>query len=99
MILLLKLGWRNMRRRRWRSWLTMGMFFFGSLMMVIAVAMNEGSYADMIRIATRSWSGDFQVMFSGYNDKPELYKTIPWDTANGNILLYGDHPPFLGSQG
>ena len=76
MRLLLLLGWRNLRRRKWRSWLTGLMFFIGAGLLVFMVGLAEGAYAEMISLGTRVYHGDFQILSGDYARKPSLFKKI-----------------------
>ena len=70
------IGLRNLARRRARTALTLGMIFFGTLLIVFGVGLGEGTYADLIELATRSWAGHFQITADDYQDKPSLFTTI-----------------------
>jgi putative ABC transport system permease protein len=72
----LMIGLRNLRRRPVRTILTGSTIFVGSLAIVLSVGLVEGTYRDMIRIGTRSFSGHFQVVAGDYQKKPSLFKTI-----------------------
>lgn len=67
---------RNLARRKLRTLLTVGMVAVGTSLIVFMIGLSEGSYGDMIEIATRSWAGHFQVMAEGYDKKPTLFKAI-----------------------
>ena len=79
-MLALKIGWRNLKRRRFRSILTGLMFFVGTYLLVFFVGLAEGTYAGMLTLGTRVWSGDFQMMSPDYKEKPALYKTMDLET-------------------
>jgi len=70
------IGLRNLARRRSRTALTLGMIFFGTLLIVFGVGLGEGTYADLIELATRSWAGHFQITADDYHDKQSLFTTI-----------------------
>lgn len=72
----LLVGWRNLRRRRGRSILTGSMFLFGTMFVVVSIGVADGTYGDMIRLGTRTWMGDFQVLAEDYHERPSLFKTI-----------------------
>jgi len=78
-MLSLQIGWRNLKRRRFRSILTGLMFFVGTWLLVFFVGLAEGTYDGMLVLGTRVWSGDFQIMEETYKEKPTLFKTIPQD--------------------
>ncbi|CAM2069337.1 ABC transporter permease [Sulfidibacter corallicola] len=82
----LLVGWRNLRRRRGRSMLTGSMFFFGTMFVVVSLGVADGTYDDMIRLATRTWVGDFQVLAENYDKKPSLFKTIDDPDAAAEAL-------------
>lgn len=71
-----KIGLRNLRRRPGRTALTVGMLCMGTFLVVLSTGMNEGTYADMIRMATGMWSGHFQLQHEGYKDTPALFEAI-----------------------
>jgi len=52
------------------------MICFGTALAVWSVGLAEGTYADMISLGTRTYSGHFQVVAKGYNKKPSLFKTV-----------------------
>jgi len=67
---------RNLRRRPLRTLLTGSTVFVGTAAIVLSVGLVEGTYRDMIRMATRTISGHFQVVAGDYQKKPSLFKTI-----------------------
>ncbi|MEZ4436637.1 MAG: FtsX-like permease family protein [bacterium] len=70
------IGLRNLRRRPGRTLLTIGMIATSTLLMVFVVGVREGTYTDMIELATGTWSGQFQVAADGYRETPSLFETI-----------------------
>lgn len=72
----LTIGLRNLRRRRLRTLLTFMMLLVGTGLIVFSVGLAEGTYQNMISLATKSYAGHFQVTAKGYHDKPSLYKNI-----------------------
>ena len=86
-MLLIKLGLRNLWRRRRRSVLTWLMILLGTTLIVYGVGLAEGSYGDMIRLATQSFTGQFQVQAEGFDDKPSLFKTVKDPEAVERALL------------
>ena len=70
------MGLRNIYRRKLRTGLTVAMLAMGTFLLVLSTAMNEGPYADMIRMATSTWNGQVQVLSQDYKDSPSLFKTI-----------------------
>ena len=70
------MGLRNLSRRRFRTLLTVLMIFGGTVAMVFSVGLSEGVYGNMTDLATRTYTGHFQVTAQGYKDKPSLFKTV-----------------------
>lgn len=70
------IAWRNLSRRKLRTLLTSSMILVGTALIVWSVGLAEGTYNDMISLATRSFAGHFQVVSGDYKDKPTLFKTI-----------------------
>jgi putative ABC transport system permease protein len=73
---LLKMSLRNLWRRRRRSLLTWMMICVGTALIVWTVGLSEGTYGNMIELATRGFAGHFQVLETDYNEKPSLHRTI-----------------------
>ena len=67
---------RNLRRRLSRTLLTIAALAFGSFMLVAVTGLSEGTYSDMIKMATSSWNGQMQVLHEEYQEKPSLYKVV-----------------------
>lgn len=76
MWLTMLMGLRNIYRRKLRTGLTVAMLAMGTFLLVLSTAMNEGPYADMIRMATSTWNGQVQVLSEDYKDSPSLFKTL-----------------------
>ena len=70
------IGLRNLRRRRLRTALTAVMIIVSTNLVVFAKGLNEGTYADMIELATATWTGHIQIQGEGYNDNPSLFKNV-----------------------
>jgi ABC-type lipoprotein release transport system permease subunit len=73
---LLALALRNLARRPLRTGLTLAMVLLGTALIVFSVGLTEGTYDDMVRLATATWAGHFQVTREGYEEKPSLFKTV-----------------------
>jgi len=73
----LLIGLRNLTRRRFRSLMTVLMIWLGTAAIVFSVGLAEGTYGHMTDLATRTFSGHFQVVARGYQDKPSLFKSVP----------------------
>lgn len=72
----MRMGLRNLRRRPGRTLLTVGMLMFGTFLVVWSIGMNEGPYADMIRMGTGTWLGQLHVEHEGYKESPSLYEAV-----------------------
>lgn len=70
------IGLRSLRRRPGRTALTIGMIATSTLLMVFTVGLREGTYSDMIELATSTWSGQFQLAADGYRESPSLFETL-----------------------
>lgn len=70
------IGLRSLRRRPGRTALTIGMIATSALLMVFVIGIREGTYSDMIELATSTWSGQFQVAADGYRETPSLFETL-----------------------
>jgi ABC-type lipoprotein release transport system permease subunit len=84
------LAFRNLSRRKIRTGLTFGMILFGTALVVFSVGLAEGSYRDMIRLSTATWTGHFQLTAPGFIDSPSLFKTLPDPDAEAKKLA--QHP-------
>lgn len=71
-----KLALRSLGRRKGRTALTVGMMVFSTWMIVFGAGLNEGSYADMIRMATGTFTGQAQIQHPGYEKTPSLFETV-----------------------
>jgi ABC-type lipoprotein release transport system permease subunit len=67
---------RNLGRRKGRTALTIGMLLMATWMQSMLVCINEGTYEDMIRMATGTWTGQAQIQHPGYRQSPALYETL-----------------------
>lgn len=76
MLLEAKLGLRNLTRHKRRTIITALMVTAGTVLMVYMAGLAEGSYASMIELATGNYTGHFQVIGEGYNEKPSLFVTV-----------------------
>lgn len=76
MALSMKLGLRNLQRRPTRTIITGSMIAISTLMLVYANAISEGSYTDMVTLATGTWTGQVQVLAEGYEESPSLFEAV-----------------------
>ena len=71
-----RLGVRNLRRRPRRTALTGAMLLVSTTLLVFSVGSNEGSYAEMVELATQTFGGQLQVQAVGYEESPSLHATV-----------------------
>ena len=76
MAMTMRLGLRNLARRPFRTALTVGMLVVGTTLSVLTTGLNEGTYADMIRMATGLWSGHAQLHHQDYHGSPSLHEAV-----------------------
>lgn len=72
----MSIGLRNLARRPSRTALTVGGVFISTALIVFTAGMNEGTYAQMIALATGSFTGQLQVQAPGYEESPSLFETV-----------------------
>lgn len=77
---LFRLAWRNIWRNKRRTWLTSAAIAFAAVSIIFILPIQEGAYTTMIDISLRIFPGHAQVQVPGYQDHPQMYKTI--DDAN-----------------
>lgn len=95
MWLTMLMGLRNIWRRRLRTGLTVSMLAMGTFLLVLSTAMNEGPYADMIRMATSTWNGQVQVLHADYKDSPSLFETV--DNPEEIVRTLEAHPEIVSA--
>lgn len=81
-----RLGLRNLWRRRRRSVLTWLMITAGTTLVVFTVGLSEGTYRQMIDLATSSSTGQFQLQAEGYLAKPSLFRNVAVDDSLARAL-------------
>ncbi len=83
------MAWRNLRRNRRRTALTVFGISFGVLLAVIFTGVGDSSYADMIDLAARMGTGHVTVQHLDYLDTPSVSKTVT-GTKKISTLAAGD---------
>jgi len=81
-----RLGLRNLWRRRRRSVLTWLMIAAGTTLVVFSVGLAEGTYKEMIELATSSSTGQFQLQAAGYLERPSLFRNLSADDSLAQAL-------------
>ena len=79
-MIILRLAWRNILRQKRRSLFSLLSIAFGYFIISVTLSIQEGSYNGVIDSFTTQFLGHIRLHKAGYNDKPSLYKTIPYDT-------------------
>jgi ABC-type lipoprotein release transport system permease subunit len=80
------LAWRNLWRNKTRTLLTAGGIAFAVFLVTFSMALQGGSYADMIKAATRFYTGHAQITQRDFVSDSKLEQTIPNATALGDQL-------------
>jgi putative ABC transport system permease protein len=73
---LLRLSWRNVWRQKRRTWLTSSAIAFAAISIIFILPIQEGAYTQMIDISLRIFPGHAQVQVPGYQQEPQMQKTI-----------------------
>ena len=72
-----RLAWRNLWRRKRRTWLTVGAMVFSNVILVFLISMQLGMYATMIDNTVRAQTGHLQVQARGYIDDHKIRQVVP----------------------
>lgn len=83
---MIALAWRNLWRNKTRTLLTAGGIAFAVFLVTFSMALQGGSYADMIKAATRFYTGHAQITQRDFVSDSKLEQTIPNATALGDQL-------------
>jgi len=75
-LLNLKVGWRNLRRNRRRTWLTSGGIAFAIVLVMFFMSLQHGMYGTMIDSATSLMTGHAQVTSRAYLEDERFEDTI-----------------------
>lgn len=71
------LAWRNLRRNRRRTLLSMGGIAFAAALLVFMLSMQASQYQVMLRAAANSGTGYLQAQAEGYLDDQRMWLVIP----------------------
>ncbi len=83
---MIALAWRNLWRNKTRTLLTACGIAFAVFLVTFSMALQGGSYADMIKAATRFYTGHAQITQRDFLSDSKLEQTIPNATALGDQL-------------
>jgi putative ABC transport system permease protein len=72
-----RLAWRNLWRRKRRTWLTVGAMIFSNILLVFMISLQLGMYALMISNTLRAQTAHLQVQASGYKDDLKMRQVVP----------------------
>ncbi len=72
-----KLAWRNLWRRKRRTWLTVGAMVFSNILLVFMISLQIGMYGMMINNTLRAHTGHLQVQAPGYLDDHKIRQVVP----------------------
>jgi ABC-type lipoprotein release transport system permease subunit len=75
-MIILKIAFRNIFRRKKRSALTGLMMAGGCALFALSFGLVDGSYSNVIDMFTRDHTGHIQIHKNGYLDRPSIYKTL-----------------------
>jgi ABC-type lipoprotein release transport system permease subunit len=72
-----RLAWRNIWRRKRRTWLTVGAMVFSNILLVFMISLQIGMYGMMINNTLRAQTGHLQVQAFGYKDDHKMRQVVP----------------------
>ena len=75
--LFLRIAWRNLWRRRLRTWMSAGGLAFAIFLVSFFVALQAGVYGNWIDSATRLMTGHLQVQHPDYLENPKPGNAVP----------------------
>ena len=67
-----RIAWRNLGRRRYRTWMSAGSFAFAIVLIGCGISLQAGSYVAMIKRGTELLSGHGQFQHPGWLDDPKM---------------------------
>ena len=73
---MIALAWRNLWRNKTRTLLTAGGIAFAVFLVTFSMALQGGSYEDMIKAATRFYTGHAQINQRDFVTDSKLEQTI-----------------------
>jgi putative ABC transport system permease protein len=72
-----RLAWRNLWRRKRRTWLTVGAMVFSNILLVFMISLQIGMYGLMINNTLRAQTGHLQVQAPSYKDDHKMRQVVP----------------------
>lgn len=67
-----RIAWRNLGRRRYRTWMSAGSFAFAVLLVGCGITIQAGTYVAMIKRGTELMSGHGQIQHVDWLDDPKM---------------------------
>jgi ABC-type lipoprotein release transport system permease subunit len=84
-----RLAWRNLWRRKRRTWLTVGAMVFSNILLVFMISLQIGMYGMMINNTLRAQTGHLQVQAPGYKDDHKMRQVVPEVRRLANEIRQG----------
>ena len=72
-----RLAWRNLWRRKRRTWLTVGAMVFSNILLVFMISLQLGMYGMMIENTLKAQTAHLQVQAPGYKDELKMRQVVP----------------------
>ena len=72
-----RLAWRNLWRRKRRTWLTVGAMVFSNILLVFMISLQLGMYGMMIENTLKAQTAHLQVQAPGYKDDHKMRQVVP----------------------
>jgi ABC-type lipoprotein release transport system permease subunit len=82
----IKIAWRNLWRKPWRTVITSGSIFFGVLLASFMTSMQYGSYDAMIDNVVKFYSGYMQIFTKDYHENKTINNTYALSDSLLNIV-------------
>lgn len=92
--MLIKLAFFNLWRNSRRTQLTLSAMVISAAMLILALGIFSGMFADMLSSTTEQYHGHIVISKRGYQDKRDLYRYFPADPQL--IQQLSDVPQILG---
>jgi putative ABC transport system permease protein len=98
-MMLIRLAWRNIFRRRIRTLLVVSSISLGTGLLLFVVYYGEGFKIDLYQRYTGIWTGHVQVHATGFSREAGEFSPIPNEALSELPLLLKDSKPEQGKRG